>query len=180
MKYCVKCGHELAEGAKFCPTCGNAVDSNTTGEGAKSDNSEATEKVAATQSTPEVAIPKSEQTANGYSTTSETNEGAQPQLGFVGSIQYIMQHVFEFNGGVPESRKSVFWWGFLAVYLLNFVSLLIPGIGEFFVWLTAILLVSAGMRRLDYIGKNTGIAWLMMIPLVAIYPMILMFFDKKE
>lgn len=170
MKYCVKCGHELAEGAQFCPSCGTPV--------ATTQSSVTDESTTQNQSVPTT----DSETVKESQTGNSSSEGAQsqPQLGFVGSIQYIMQHAFEFNGGTPESRKSVFWWGFLAVYLLNFVSLFIPVIGELFVWLTAILLVSAAMRRLDYLGKNPGIAWLMMIPLIAIYPMILMFFDKKE
>lgn len=173
MKYCVKCGHELAEGAKFCPSCGTPV------AAVQPDSTESNgQNQAATNVSESVNVDSVKESQTG----STSSEGAQSQLqlGFVGSIQYIMQHAFEFNGGAPESRKSVFWWGFLAVYLLNLVSLSIPAIGELFVWLSAILLVSAAMRRLDYIGKNTGIAWLLMIPLVAIYPMILMFFDKKE
>lgn len=175
MKYCVNCGHELNEGAQFCPSCGTPVataKSSTTDESTTQNHSAPATNV----SEPVEAEPvKNNQTGS----SSSEGDQSQPQLGFVGSIQYIMQHAFEFNGGTPESRKSVFWWGFLAVYLLNLVFVFIPVIGQLFVWLSAILLVSAGMRRLDYIGKNTGIAWLLMIPLVAIYPMILMFFDKK-
>lgn len=176
MKYCVKCGHELAEGAQFCPSCGTPVtttQSNATDGGMTQNQSVPATNVSETENAESVKESK-------MGNSSSEGAQSQPQLGFVGSIQYIMQHAFEFNGGTPESRKSVFWWGFLAVYLLNFVSLFIPVIGELFVWLTAILLVSAAMRRLDYLGKNPGIAWLMMIPLIAIYPMILMFFDKKE
>ena len=175
MKYCVKCGHKLAEGAKFCPSCGTpvaAVQPNPTGSNSQNQS--------ATATTVSESVNVDSVKENPTGDTSSEGAQSQPQLGFVGSIQYIMQHAFEFNGGTPESRKSVFWWGFLAVYLLNLVFVFIPVIGKLFVWLSAILLVSAAMRRLDYIGKNTGIAWLMMIPLVAIYPMILMFFDKKE
>ncbi|TGD17553.1 zinc-ribbon domain-containing protein [Levilactobacillus suantsaiihabitans] len=175
MKYCVKCGHKLAEGAKFCPSCGTPVAT------VQPDSTESnSQHQAATATTVSESLNVDSVKESQTDSTSSEGPQSQPQLGFVGSIQYIMQHAFEFNGGVPESRKSVFWWGFLAVYLLNFVVISLPGIRELFVWLSAILLVSAAMRRLDYIGKNTGIAWLMMIPLVAIYPMILMFFDKKE
>ncbi|WP_341778686.1 zinc-ribbon domain-containing protein [Levilactobacillus sp. HBUAS70063] len=172
MKYCVKCGHELAEGAKFCPACGNPVA--VTEMPVANDPVEKSVKTGEPTQKATVVQPSQD-----TKTDSVEAEGAQPQLGFVGSVQYIMQHVFEFNGNTPESRKSVFWWGFVAVYLVNFILIFIPVVGELLAWATSILLVSAIMRRLTYIGKNAGIGWLMMIPIVAIYPIVLMFMDKK-
>lgn len=31
MAFCINCGQELAEGAKFCASCGNAVDASQNG-----------------------------------------------------------------------------------------------------------------------------------------------------
>lgn len=170
MKYCSNCGHQLDDGGKFCPACGTQIseDHDEVVDPATKDHKEG----AQVGTTKQI---KSNQEAEG----SQTANSEQPQLGFIGSIQYIMQHVFEFNGDVAESRKSVFWWGYLGVFLLNFAFGFIPVIGPFMVWATLILLVSACMRRLNYLGQNVGLGWLMMIPLVGLYPMFLMLMDKK-
>ncbi|QCZ46809.1 zinc-ribbon domain-containing protein [Levilactobacillus brevis] len=181
MKFCQSCGNELAEGAKFCPKCGAAVQP----ESAKSaepavERTTAPELDEAVHRGAEQASASTQQTAEApKSAQAATANPDQPQLGFVGSIQYIMQHAFDFNGGEPESRKSVFWWGFLGVFLLNFAFAFIPILGTLLCWASSILLVSAVMRRLDYLGQGRGIGWFVLIPLVSIYPLVLMFMDKK-
>ncbi|WP_020089673.1 zinc-ribbon domain-containing protein [Levilactobacillus parabrevis] len=176
MKYCVKCGHELAEGAKFCPACGTPVattQSSATDESTTQNQSAPATNVSETVNAESV---KESQTGNSNS------EGAQsqPQLGFVGSIQYILKHMFEFNGNVPESRKSVFWWGYLGLVIFCIVVMFIPVVGAILVTLSRVLLISAAMRRLTYINQNTGLAWLLIIPVVELYVYFLMILDKKE
>ncbi|ARN93417.1 zinc-ribbon domain-containing protein [Levilactobacillus brevis] len=170
MKYCSNCGHQLDDGAKFCPACGSSISGSKDEvvDSATEDHKKGAQ-IGSTKQT------KSNQEADGL----QTADIEQPQLGFIGSIQYIMQHVFEFNGDVAESRKSVFWWGYLGVFLLNFAFAFIPVIGPFMVEVTLILLVSACMRRLNYLGQAVGLGWLVMVPLVGLYPMFLMFLDKK-
>lgn len=104
---------------------------------------------------------------------------AQPQLGFVGSVQYVLQHAFEFNGNVPESRKSVFWWGYLGMCIISIILAFIPVVGVLLDIAVQVLLISACMRRLAYIGQNTGVAWLLIIPVVGLYPYFLMLLDRK-
>lgn len=178
MKYCVKCGHELAEGAKFCPACGNPV--RTTTDNVESENVEAMKVTDEAKATELGDARETEQTTNADSDTTRNNEGAQPQLGFVGSVQYILQHVFEFNANVPESRKSVFWWGTLGVLILDMVLVYIPVVGTILCWVADLLLVSAVMRRLKYINQNPGLAWLFLVPVLFLYPMFLMLLDRKE
>lgn len=103
----------------------------------------------------------------------------QPQLGFVGSVQYVLQHAFEFNGNVPESRKSVFWWGYLGMCIISIILAFIPVVGVLLDIAVQVLLISACMRRLAYIGQNTGVAWLLIIPVVGLYPYFLMLLDRK-
>jgi len=174
MKFCPNCGHQLEDGAKFCPTCGaqlnsahNQEDETVTIEHPKESATVHNQESAPTQPQQQVH----QDSVNGQS--------SQPQLGFVGSIQYIMQHVFEFNGAVPESRKSVFWWGFLGVTLLNLVFVGIPYLGTILCWATELLLVAAGMRRLAYLEQKVGLGWLLMVPLVGLYPLFLMLMDRK-
>ncbi|MCW3778837.1 zinc-ribbon domain-containing protein [Levilactobacillus namurensis] len=166
MKFCPNCGHQLEPDAQFCPACGAQI----TGERqpGQANQNRAQEKVTA----------HAQYTQTASQEPSHTEE--QPQLGFVGSIQYIMQHVFEFNGDVPESRKSVFWWGYLGVLLLNLAFVAIPYLGTILCWATDILLISANMRRLAYLKKNTGLSWLLMVPVVSLYPLVLMFLDRKD
>jgi len=175
MKYCQSCGNELSEGAKFCTKCGAAVEPNQEPE------------VTATQAVPESVVSDTKQAAANAQAAAETPKRDQttqanpdqPQLGFVGSIQYIMQHAFEMSGGDPESRKSVFWWGYLGICIVSFVVAFIPGIGWLLSYMTTFLLISACMRRLTYIGQNAGLGWLLIVPLVGIYPFFLMLLDKK-
>lgn len=171
MKYCSNCGHQLDDGGKFCPACGTQIseDHDEVVDPATEDHQKS-EQIGSTKQT------KSNQEADG----SQTADSEQPQLGFIGSIQYIMQHVFEFNGDGAESRKSVFWWGYLAICILSFIVVFIPGIGELLAYLTIFFLISACMRRLRYIGQNAGLGWLLIVPLVGIYPFFLMLLDKKE
>lgn len=163
MKYCPNCGHELAADAKFCPACGYKMTENKA-------NTDAPSQPATAQNVSQSAPIRQE-------TQSQTD---QPQLGFIGSVQYILQHVFEFNADVPESRKSVFWWGYLAACIAIMILAFIPVIGWLLGYAMYIVLVSATMRRLAFIGKNTGIAWLWFIPGVNLYPFILMFFDAPN
>jgi uncharacterized Zn finger protein (UPF0148 family) len=173
MKYCVKCGHELAEGAKFCPSCGHPVEQRETVQPQESMSQQ-------TAVQPELQVAQGQQQEQEYQqATTQTVEDDQPQLGFVGSIQYILKHAFEFNGNVPESRKSVFWWGVLGVLILDMVLIFIPAIGWLLGWIADILLVSATMRRLKYINQNPGLGWLFLIPVLTIYPTILMLLDRK-
>ncbi|WP_125763785.1 zinc-ribbon domain-containing protein [Levilactobacillus mulengensis] len=168
MRYCVKCGHELAEGAKFCPSCGHPVEQRETVQ-----PQESMSQKTAVQPEPQAAQGQQQESYQ------QTVEDDQPQLGFVGSIQYILKHAFEFNGNIPESRKSVFWWGVLGVLILDMVLIFIPAIGWLLGWVADILLVSATMRRLKYINQNPGLGWLLLIPVLTIYPTILMLLDRK-
>lgn len=177
MKFCPNCGHQLEKGAKFCPACGAQLtteSSDQASEKAPVEQPEVTAKVTVNDDT--------RKNENHYEEHHESQNGTtdQPQLGFVGSIQYIMQHAFEFNGDVPESRKSVFWWGFLGVTLLNLVFVAIPYLGTILCWATQLLLVAALMRRLAYLKQNVGLGWLFMVPVISLYPLFLMFIDRKD
>ncbi|ARN89368.1 zinc-ribbon domain-containing protein [Levilactobacillus brevis] len=176
MKFCPNCGHQLEEGAKFCPVCGAQL---TTGSDRVSEKAPVEQPKLAAEPT---VSGNTNTRENHYEEHHESKNSTvdQPQLGFVGSIQYMMQHVFEFNGDVPESRKSVFWWGFLGVTLLNFVFVAIPYLGTILCWATQLLLVAAVMRRLAYLKQNVGLGWLFMVPVVSLYPLFLMFIDRKD
>lgn len=97
--------------------------------------------------------------------------GAQPELGFIDSMKYCIANTFDFL--TPESRKSVYWWNFLGVWLINVVGaviLIIPILGQLVYGIVTLGLqignLAAGVRRLRYIGKNP---WLMLIPFYNYY-----------
>lgn len=188
MKFCSNCGQALAAGAKFCPACGQpvAAPQPTSTANSTANQSAVDHSTADVNPAPESSAASEPQAATTQATaaqpTSDTSHATtpdQPQLGFVGSIQYLMQHAFEFNGDVPESRKSVFWWGYLGVVLLNVAFVGIPYLGTFLCWATQGLLISAMMRRLAYLHQNPGLGWLVMVPIVSLYPLFLMFLDRK-
>lgn len=175
MKFCPNCGHQLEEGAKFCPACGAQL---------TAESDQVSEKASVEQ--PEVVADTTVNSdtskgENNYEEHRESQNGQanQQQLGFVGSVQYVVKHAFEFNGDVPESRKSVFWWAALAVMIFDCVAILIPGIGWLLGWGADVFLISACMRRLTYIGQNPKIGWLMIVPAIYAWPLVLMLFDKK-
>lgn len=175
MKFCPNCGHELEAGAKFCPACGAQLATDSQQVSAQTTTEQPRN---ATETTANQQERQNEQSDEGQP-TAPVSEADQPQLGFVGSVQYVLKHAFEFNGDVPESRKSVFWWAVLAVLLFDCVALLIPGIGWILGWAADLLLVSATMRRLTYLGQNPNLGWLMVVPVIYAWPVVLMFLDKK-
>ncbi|GAA3601984.1 zinc-ribbon domain-containing protein [Secundilactobacillus similis] len=208
MKFCPNCGNALQPGVKFCPACGMKIEAmqsvsdqpeapETNGQSTKSNDLQATglTDAATIQSTQSVTdaqptqqVQTSQQTA--YEQQAQFNQPRnnqraqqaipdQPQLGFVGSVQYVLQHAFEFNGNVPESRKSVFWWGYLGMCIISIILAFIPVVGVLLDIAVQVLLISACMRRLAYIGQNTGVAWLLIIPVVGLYPYFLMLLDRK-
>lgn len=166
MKFCPNCGHQLEPDAQFCPACGTQI----------AGTQQSAQRVSETVTVEETVNPKG--TTENHN-EKQNNQADQPQLGFVGSVQYVLQHAFEFNGNVPESRKSVFWWAGLAVMIFDCVVILLPGIGWLLGWAADFLLVSATMRRLTYIGQNPKIGWLIVVPVIYIWPLVLMGFDKK-
>jgi len=166
MGFCQNCGHELTEGVKFCPSCGQSVVvANATQQQPETSNEQSANSTTVSQNR-----------SDSKQTTADNN---QPQLGFIGSVQYTLQHAFEFNGNEPESRKSIFWWSYLAYVIANLIISCIPVVGPIVGYFGLLLLTSAVMRRLAYIGKNPGIGWLLIIPIAGIYPFILMFMDGK-
>lgn len=174
MKFCPNCGHQLEANVKFCPACGAQLTTDKQSvEAPVAQAEETSETTANTDSRQQEDHFKAHQ-------NDQENQETQPQLGFVSSIQYIMQHCFEFNGDIPESRKSVFWWGFLGVALLNLVFVAIPYLGTILCWATGLLLVAATMRRLAYLKQNVGLGWLMMVPVAGLYPLFLMLTDRKD
>lgn len=170
MKYCSNCGHQLDDGAKFCPACGASMNG---------DKDEVVDS-ATEEHKRSAQIGSTKQTkANQEGNSSQSADCEQPQLGFIGSVQYIMQHAFEFNGDVAESRKSVFWWGYLGYCVCGLILGFIPVIGALLIWPLMILLVSASMRRLTYIDQNPGLGWLVLVPVIGLYVFFLMILDKK-
>lgn len=161
MKFCPNCGHELPTGTKFCPACGTPIPQ------------------PAPASETATAQPQDPVPPTARVTTQANDVEAQPQLGFVGSVQYVLKHAFEFNGNVPESRKSVFWWAYLAYCIVVVIAELFGTIGVVLNLVLAILLVAATMRRLAYLGRNDQLGWLLMIPLVNLYIFYLMLLDRK-
>lgn len=117
----------------------------------------------------------------------------QPQhLSFSQSVSYIFANMFDFGPKVQDNQKSIYWWNFLLlciftmlvntvmevnVFNTGFLSIAIVGgiLDEIF----GILSLPAMMRRLNYLGKNKNLACLMLLPIVELYPFILMFTDRK-
>ncbi|KRN28821.1 hypothetical protein IV38_GL001027 [Lactobacillus selangorensis] len=166
-KYCTNCGAELEDGAKFCPKCGQAVTAETSAE--------------AQPATAPTSAPTQQATV-----AAAAGQGplGQPQhLSFSDSISYIFGHMFEYNSNVRDNQKSIFWYNYLLIYVISVVlSMLMTllGVGLSVVISIALmaLLVASAQRRLNYLGREENLAWLLFIPVVDLYIFYLMLTDK--
>lgn len=115
---------------------------------------------------------------------SQVNLGQPYHLNFSQSVKYIFDHMFEFNSDVQDNQKSIFWWNILVIGIFNSIVLSIlafisPVLSNLGYIASSVLVVASTMRRLNYLGKNRNLAWLILIPFVNLYPVVLMFTDKK-
>lgn len=125
------------------------------------------------------------QSQNNYAgSESQANLGQPYHLNFSQSVKYIFDHMFEFSPDVQDNQKSIFWWNMLVLWIFDLVVLSILGLISPVLSILGsiasyVLIVASTMRRLNYLGKNRNLAWLMFVPFVNLYPAVLMFTDKK-
>ncbi|MBR3303505.1 MAG: DUF805 domain-containing protein [Bacteroidales bacterium] len=87
-----------------------------------------------------------------------------PQLDFMAAIKLAFSRLKETTG---RSRRSEFWWAFLAIYvgsyLVGYILGLIPGVGVWLKFLVQIvgMIVTLPllMRRMHDTGKGNGLVW---------------------
>lgn len=171
MKFCINCGQQLEDGTLFCPACGTKVID------VKDEPKEAPEPISPAMARPVAYQPKKVKKP-------VTVEEPQQQLGFWGSVVYASNNIGFWKNKVAESRKSVFWWAFLwfslwiilvdVILSLMSVTYLVP------LDLIDVALTSACMRRLRYLGYNWKLGWLLLVPIVNIYPYILMLLNTPR
>lgn len=192
MKFCTNCGFKMSNDVEFCPKCGtkqampdlnnNGSNSNASSETQQVDNQGyVNEQTNVQQSNPSIN--------NNYQRQNVSNSkikiGQPKHLNFMESISYIFSNMFDFSSTVQDNQKSIFWWNYLLITIVSVV--LIPtvqsmGYIEYLVFNSGIMLftVASIMRRLNYLGKSKELAWLALVPIAVIYPLIMMFFNKKE
>lgn len=118
----------------------------------------------------------------------------QPQhLDFSQSIGYIWKNKFNFSTTVQDNQKSIFWWSVLMIIgagICGYIVLGIPAIAMDSVFLFLIyglfefalyfMIIPPTMRRLNYLGQNKNMAWLLFIPIAQLYIIYLMFIDRSQ
>lgn len=74
-----------------------------------------------------------------------------PQLGFTEAVKQACNRVVEFKG---RSRRSEFWWTYLAVFIVSLFTSWIPFIGSLISFVLAILMIPLAFRRLHDTGRS--------------------------
>lgn len=177
--YCGKCGTNVPEGAKFCPSCGANLSSRyTTANGSSQYQSNPYQN----QSNP-YQYQNNQYQNNQYQNYQYQNNQyqyqytqAQPGVGFVEAIKRFFTHYADFNG---RARRSEYWY----VVLFNaLVSIVLVGISInansisilSSLWSIATFVPSLALcvRRLHDVGK--GWTWLLWVLLPIAGPIILL------
>lgn len=192
MKFCTNCGFKMNDDVEFCPKCGtkqvipdlnnNGSNSNSSSETHQVDNQGyADEQANVQQAGPDIN--------NNYQRRNVLNSkikiGQPKHLNFMESVSYIFSNMFDFSSTVQDNQKSIFWWNYLLITIVSVVlTPTVQSIGyiEYLVFNSGIMLftVASIMRRLNYLGKSKELAWLALVPVAVIYPLIMMFLNKKE
>ncbi|ALB28477.1 zinc-ribbon domain-containing protein [Companilactobacillus heilongjiangensis] len=192
MKFCTNCGFKMNDDVEFCPKCGtkqvipdlnnNGSNSNSSSETHQVDNQGYVDEQSNTQQAGP-GINNNYQRRNVLN--SKIKIGQPKHLNFMESVSYIFSNMFDFSSTVQDNQKSIFWWNYLLITIVSVVlTPTVQSIGyiEYLVFNSGIMLftVASIMRRLNYLGKSKELAWLALVPVAVIYPLIMMFFNKKE
>jgi len=174
MKFCMKCGYKMADNVNFCPKCGTKQGSIDTTDNQNYSNEQASSV-------------SSKQQINYQSRTGDFILGQPQRMNFEEIMGYSWKHKFEFNSNLADNQKSVYWETMVGIFLINLVfylAILIPSVvygvtGGVIIYYLIVLFFSIiqlplMMRRLNYLGRNKNIAWLVFIPLANLYTLYLM------
>lgn len=74
-----------------------------------------------------------------------------PQLGFTEALSAACKKVTQFKG---RSRRSEFWWTYLAVCIINLICMFIPFIGDLTSFLLGLAMIPIAFRRLHDTGRS--------------------------
>ena len=86
-----------------------------------------------------------------------------PQLGFTEALGAACKKVTQFKG---RSRRSEFWWTYLAVGIINFICSFIPLIGTLMSILLGLAMIPITFRRLHDTDRSAWWALLFLIPFI--------------
>jgi len=207
MMYCQNCGQQIKQGIKFCPYCGTQQqinDSNQQMNGQQAAQNQYHNQAPHGNNQSNNFVNKTQQFQQQFQQFQQQYNGDatnQQQLGFIGSTKYAIAHWNDFK--TPESRKSIFWWSelgimiaFIVIMLIGMViitisSSLLETLGVvvtlvvYLIYavlsvLATVLGLSAGVRRLRFLGKEPWLIVLYLVPVVQWYILYLMLIDKPQ
>ncbi|KRL59182.1 hypothetical protein FC69_GL001808 [Latilactobacillus fuchuensis DSM 14340 = JCM 11249] len=205
--YCQNCGQQIKQGIKFCPYCGTQQQVNEPNQqmnGQQAAQNQYHNQAPQGNNQPNNFVNKTQQFQQQFQQFQQQYNGDatnQQQLGFIGSTKYAIAHWNDFK--TPESRKSIFWWSelgimiaFIVIMLIGMViitisSSLLETLGVvvtlvvYLIYavlsvLATVLGLSAGVRRLRFLGKEPWLIVLYLVPVVQWYILYLMLIDKPQ
>lgn len=135
--YCKHCGKNIPGNAKFCPSCGAAMDGFDTSFSGSDDF--------------------------GSGSNYGASYGPRSSVGFGEAIQLFFKRYTDFN---TRSRRSEYWWAMLFCSLVSLALSAILGTLAY-LWSLAILLptLAVNVRRLHDIGKSGWWYLIILVPL---------------
>jgi len=181
MKFCTNCGYKMAEDVKFCPKCG-----------AEQDNVEQA-KTTQNSTVAQPSVIRNNKQTNYQSRSGNFILGQPQHLNFGEALSYSWKYKLDFNPIMADNQKSIYWWMFLILCLINLVPMFViyyPSSaygstgGVLIYYVIAVILglfqIPPLMRRLNYLGRNKNIAWLTYVPIANFYPFYLSLINKPE
>lgn len=153
---CPKCNTEIDDTAKFCSSCGSAIQM-------QEQQSVTTQQQVPIQPHPPVQ--------NQYQP--QSHKSVAMNVDFGEAIKRLFVNYVEFEG---RATRSEYWWGYL-FYWIVFPAMLIPFIGTLVMIGMAIPMISCGVRRLHDAGYSWVYILLSLIPFAG--PIVMIVFYSK-
>jgi len=170
MPFCIRCGTEVPEVAKFCPKCGNALQASQSSSGA---STAAPPPTAAPAAPAAASVPPAARSSNAQATRKEN-----PSLWDY--YVMVLKNYVNFKG--RARRKE--YWGFILFNFLIAVALSIFGgildktgklaTSLYYLYCLGVFIPNIGVliRRLHDVGKS-GYSWLWVFTIVGIIPVLI-------
>ena len=149
---CPNCKSEVPDTAKFCETCGAAIQSQA-------------------QTQPQPPPQQYQQYLQQNYGCQQPNAACATVVDFGGAISRLFSNYFDFKG---RATRSEYWWAYLFYWILTPFSL-IPFLGWIIALGILIPMVSCGVRRLHDAGYSGWYHLLSLIPFAGMVIMIIFF-----
>ncbi|MBP3371972.1 MAG: DUF805 domain-containing protein [Clostridia bacterium] len=153
--FCANCGSQIADGAVFCPNCGQATAQQAAAQQAAAPQQPVYEAPQQTYQAPQYQAPQQSYQAPQYG-------GAMPPVRPVTFGEAIKNFFTQYATFSGRATRAEYWY----MFLLNFLVGMIPVVGYIWALGTFIPSLAIAWRRLHDVGKSGAYYFMNFIPLV--------------